>query len=198
MSVASEVRSAVRQRDGRRCTECGMSNEAHVEKYGRSLEVHRLIPGGPYSLGNCVTLCIVCHGPKPRSPRGLPVPRELAVKIKAVVRSSGESASAYVARLLSPLIEADWAKLPRGRPEPPSLTYFGRRLRELRIARRLSQWELADRTGIDQSAISTLEHGLRSPTWVTVLALSIYFGVSCEVFRPPADAPPRRGRPKKE
>jgi hypothetical protein len=47
-----------------------MSNDAHRERYGRQLDVHRTTPGSPYTVDGCVTLCKSCHGPQPRRPRG--------------------------------------------------------------------------------------------------------------------------------
>lgn len=65
MNVAS-IKAAVRERDGYKCTECGMSHVEHVTLYGRALEVHRLAPGSPYTVEGSVTLCKTCHGPKPK------------------------------------------------------------------------------------------------------------------------------------
>jgi hypothetical protein len=39
------VKRAVRERDGHRCTECGMTNEEHLPRWGRGLHVHRTVPG---------------------------------------------------------------------------------------------------------------------------------------------------------
>lgn len=61
------AKAAVRDRDGYACVECGMTNEEHVATFGSILQVHRLVPGSHYTLDGCVTLCIPCHGPKPRS-----------------------------------------------------------------------------------------------------------------------------------
>lgn len=62
-----DVKHAVRQRDGFRCRDCGMTDEESVSNFGRGLHVHRLIPGSSYLDGyNCVTLCQTCHGPKPK------------------------------------------------------------------------------------------------------------------------------------
>ena len=65
-----EIKALVRFRDGNRCTECGLTNEEHLERYGRSLEVHRKTPGSKYAVADCQTLCRSCHGPKPKRPRG--------------------------------------------------------------------------------------------------------------------------------
>src|SRR5947209_7791211 len=66
----SEVKALVRQRDGYRCTECGITNDDHLRTHGCSLHVHRLNPGTAYTINGCVSLCYSCHGPKPRKPRG--------------------------------------------------------------------------------------------------------------------------------
>lgn len=66
-----QIKAAVRERDEYKCTECGMTNFEHVLETNRSLEVHRLVPGSKYSIDGCVTLCRKCHGPKPRTPKGL-------------------------------------------------------------------------------------------------------------------------------
>jgi hypothetical protein len=64
-----ETKAAIRARDGNRCTKCGMMNEEHLRRYGKSLEVHRTTPGSPYTHDGCVTLCKPCHGPQPRRKR---------------------------------------------------------------------------------------------------------------------------------
>lgn len=62
-----EVKALVRYRDGYRCVDCGMTAREHIAKYGRTLDVHRIVPGGRYTVKGCVSLCRECHGPKPRS-----------------------------------------------------------------------------------------------------------------------------------
>lgn len=56
------------QRDNHKCQVCGMSKEEHVEKYGRSLDVHHLKPIKEFDnpkdahyLGNLITVCRKHH-----------------------------------------------------------------------------------------------------------------------------------------
>jgi len=49
---------------------------------------------------------------------------------------------------------------------------FGARLRELRIARHLTQDELADRCGSNRPFISNLERGVKVPSLTMVLRLA--------------------------
>ncbi len=56
------IKVAVRERDGMKCTACGMTNEEHLATSGDSLHVHRVRPGSLYSVAGCVTLCRHCHG----------------------------------------------------------------------------------------------------------------------------------------
>jgi 5-methylcytosine-specific restriction endonuclease McrA len=60
----SVVKQNVRRRDGYRCRDCGMTHDEHVERYGKTLEVHRVHPGSTYSEDRCVTLCRRCHAKK--------------------------------------------------------------------------------------------------------------------------------------
>jgi hypothetical protein len=74
-TAVGAIKQAVRERDGMRCTLCGMTNEEHKARYGgKSLHVHRKEPGGPYTVDGCITLCHACHGPQPKKPRGAPRP----------------------------------------------------------------------------------------------------------------------------
>lgn len=75
------VKALVRHRDGYRCTECGMTVKEHHEKYGRTLDVHRIIPGSKYTVRGCVALCKECHKTKPRSANGTG-PRHRTVGIR--------------------------------------------------------------------------------------------------------------------
>jgi 5-methylcytosine-specific restriction endonuclease McrA len=58
----AEIKDQVRQRDGMRCTQCGLTNDKHLEQVGKSLHVHRLQPGSYYSVEGCITVCGSCHG----------------------------------------------------------------------------------------------------------------------------------------
>jgi len=83
---------------------------------------------------------------------------------------------------------------------------FAERLRNLRERAGVSQYRLAQQTGLTKQAISRLEsEPNREPTWSTVQLLAAALGVSCEEFLDPAvservdAAPPpgKRGRPPK-
>jgi transcriptional regulator with XRE-family HTH domain len=54
---------------------------------------------------------------------------------------------------------------------------FGRRLREVRTERGLSQDDLASRTGVHATAIGRLEHGRREPRLKTVVRVADGLGV---------------------
>jgi len=54
----------------------------------------------------------------------------------------------------------------------PEGVIFGKRLRELRIERNLSQGELADRCGSNRPFISNLERGVKVPSLTMILRLS--------------------------
>jgi hypothetical protein len=116
--TAADIKAAVRERDGHRCTECGTTAEQHYELYGRKLEVHRLVPGSPYTVEGSVTLCKKCHGPKPRSSRYSRISPVTVVKIdrgifrKAKVISAfrGMAVSDYLAELLAEPVHANYAE----------------------------------------------------------------------------------------
>ena len=57
---------------------------------------------------------------------------------------------------------------------------FSERLRELRIERNLSQMELAQKTGISQSAIARWELNKTEPTATALITLSRFFGESVD------------------
>jgi hypothetical protein len=57
------IKERVRRRDGNRCTVCRIDEKTYKKWRGKTLEVHRIVPGSSYSAdwGTCVTLCDVCH-----------------------------------------------------------------------------------------------------------------------------------------
>jgi hypothetical protein len=99
-----EIKAIVRYRDGYRCVECGMTARQHARRYGRGLEVHRIVPGSRYSVDSCVTLCQGCHKDKPKSPRGscqrghfqLAIPGELREPLLAVAEATERTLPAVV------------------------------------------------------------------------------------------------------
>jgi transcriptional regulator with XRE-family HTH domain len=72
---------------------------------------------------------------------------------------------------------------------------FAARLRQLRADAKLTQEELAERSGVHRQTIARLELGTRKPTWETVLILADTLGVSIEAFRP-EPAPAKKGKRK--
>jgi transcriptional regulator with XRE-family HTH domain len=62
----------------------------------------------------------------------------------------------------------------------PEGVIFGRRLHELRIARNLTQDELAERCGSNRPFISNLERGVKVPSLTMVLRLAEALG--CRVY----------------
>jgi transcriptional regulator with XRE-family HTH domain len=80
---------------------------------------------------------------------------------------------------------------------------FADQLREVRERAGLSQYALAQKTGLTRQAVSQLELGQTEPTWVTVqlmvLAMEVEFSVLANLNLRLPDSPPLRprGRPKK-
>lgn len=58
---SASVKARVRERDEFKCCDCGMSSKAHIAKYSKQLEVHRLNPGSRYTVNGCIALCVKCH-----------------------------------------------------------------------------------------------------------------------------------------
>lgn len=73
---------------------------------------------------------------------------------------------------------------------------FGQRVRELRLARGLTQEKLADRAGMHFTAIGHIERASRSSTLETILKLAKALQVQPRELIPDAKLPapkPRRG-----
>lgn len=104
-----DIKAAVRERDGFCCVECGMTAADHLARYGKTLQVHRLSPGKPYSIDGCVALCIPCHAPKPRSPygtfpNGAPIDAEVMRVARIVASYEGVSIAELLSETLRPLL----------------------------------------------------------------------------------------------
>lgn len=69
---------------------------------------------------------------------------------------------------------------------------FGARLREMRIARGLTQPEIAERVGTSASNISDLERGIKVPTLTTVARLADALGCNVTELVEVLDRRPRR------
>ena len=62
----------------------------------------------------------------------------------------------------------------------------GRNVKRLREKKGLTQERFAEVSGFSQQYISSLEHGRRNPTVITVYELSVALGVShLDLLRPP-------------
>ena len=66
----------------------------------------------------------------------------------------------------------------------------GRRIKELRRARRMTQEELAERTSISAKYLSSIERGLENPTFDTIIKLAYALDVDvAELFNYPQHLP---------
>lgn len=64
--ITPQVRKQINERDKDRCQECGLKvgKETGLEKH-----IHHIVPksdGGPDTLDNLITLCLICHATKIR------------------------------------------------------------------------------------------------------------------------------------
>jgi transcriptional regulator with XRE-family HTH domain len=77
---------------------------------------------------------------------------------------------------------------------------FAERLREVRAAAKMTQHELAERSGVHRQTIAQLETGVRQPTWETVQALARALGVDCKAFETQSteSEPPVKKKGKKK
>ncbi|HEU5150661.1 MAG TPA: helix-turn-helix transcriptional regulator [Iamia sp.] len=63
--------------------------------------------------------------------------------------------------------------MPRRREEDAAVAAaFGRRLREIRLQRELTQERLAEAAGVHPTFVSNLERGYRVPTLVTLIRMA--------------------------
>lgn len=121
-----DIKKAVRERDGYRCTQCAMTLQEHVAKYGWGLEVHRLKPGEPYSVEGCVTLCRGCHVSKPKRYYGfrpkepatlhLHFPAVIADRVTHAARRLSIASAAYIRMVVTQRMDEDG--VPDAAPRP--------------------------------------------------------------------------------
>lgn len=57
------------------------------------------------------------------------------------------------------------------------ITNFGKRLREARLKKKMSQGDVAKKLGVHRSYISGLEHGKRNPSLLTINKMAKAIGV---------------------
>jgi hypothetical protein len=101
-----EIKALARHRDGYQCVDCGMTAEDHIERFGRNLDVHRIVPGSAYTLLGVQTLCRTCHEKKPKSARGIRIVPigELSFSLPADLASRLDKAAGMLATDVSHLL----------------------------------------------------------------------------------------------
>lgn len=57
----STTKQQVKDRDGWKCVDCGMTEKEHKAYFMRGLHVHRKTPTLGYTVDNCDTVCDKCH-----------------------------------------------------------------------------------------------------------------------------------------
>lgn len=64
------------------------------------------------------------------------------------------------------------------------LALLGKRIREIRIQKEMTQSEIAERSGVASNYIAMLERGERNPTYLTLLKIADGFGMNiCELVK---------------
>lgn len=92
-----------------------MTDDQHRERYGKTLDVHRMPPAQPYTLVGSVTLCRSCHGPEPKVRGGrksepsasIRVFRSFAHRFKRIALHAGRDPGDYFAEVFEPVLAAD-------------------------------------------------------------------------------------------
>jgi hypothetical protein len=100
----SQVKAAVRARDGNKCADCGFTNDENLFLYGKALDVHRLVPGSPYTVDGCVAVCHRCHGRRHRKPKSNKV--RLVIAVGETIRDALRLEAAMSGSDISPVAEA--------------------------------------------------------------------------------------------
>jgi hypothetical protein len=108
-----EIKAVVRERDGHRCVDCGETQQRFLARYGRALDVHRMIPGSDYSIEACVTLCRLCH--RRRHSIGpsvcVDIHGSIVQKVRVISARRKISMGKYLSDLLRPLVNRDYSKM---------------------------------------------------------------------------------------
>jgi transcriptional regulator with XRE-family HTH domain len=60
------------------------------------------------------------------------------------------------------------------------ITKFGRALREIRLKKKMSQGDIAEKLGVHRSYISGLERGKRNPSLLTIKKMAQALGVQAK------------------
>jgi len=150
------IKSAVRERDGFRCTKCKMTNNEHLSLYGRQLDVHRNVPGSLYSVEGCSTICKRCHGKQPQ-------------------KKKGEIDLAWASVRRQPVA-------PQTRRERLA-TLIGASLRAERARSGMTLKQAGEKAGIHYVSISRYEQG-KLPTLEALYSLADAYGIEPSVFLP--------------
>jgi DNA-binding XRE family transcriptional regulator len=74
---------------------------------------------------------------------------------------------------------------------------FGKALKRLRAQRKLTQKQLAEKSGLSQNAISHWENGEREPGWSAVVQLAEALGVDCRAFLESIEPEQKKPKTKK-
>jgi hypothetical protein len=92
-----------------------MTATEHIALFQRKLHVHRKVPGSPYSVEGCITVCIPCHGPLPRSRRGsrpvAKIPKSVLTDVRTLAAFHRQDANVFLTDLLEPILQKKMAEM---------------------------------------------------------------------------------------
>ena len=124
--TAVRVKELVRERDGDRCAHCGMVAVVHMMRWGRALEVHRIVPGSIYTVAGCVTLCKDCHEEMPTRQRGEPdaetegITVRIPIKYKPLLQRMAKEQGVSITQVAMDALTAYYKKLGFGDTGTPA------------------------------------------------------------------------------
>ncbi len=113
------IKEAVRQRDDK-CSRCGITRDRHFARWRRDIEVHRIVPGSPYTVDGCKTFCARCHRgynhaattPDDRARLSIKVPVSLRKRFDALAAARGRTIAAEGVAMVEWYCAVEEAKLP--------------------------------------------------------------------------------------